>query len=163
MSGQYSIGASQVTTTTPIYNKKGQQIGTTTTNTGGDIYLDGDVLYKTDPVAHPTSTDLLGIVAQNNVWITDNTANRSNINIDAAIYAETGGFGAENYATRPVSGNINLVGGITQNTRQAVGTFSGSTIASGFSKRYHYDNRLMVASPPGYPNTGQFEIVSWYE
>ncbi len=160
--GQYSVGASQITTTTTHTNRRGRTT-TTTTTTGGNIYLDGDVVYDTNPVSDPNSTDLLGIVAQNNVLITDNLANKSNINIDAAIYAETGGFGAENYATRPVSGTINLTGGITQNTRQAVGTFGGWGIVSGFSKRYHYDNRLMVASPPGYPNTGMFEIVSWYE
>jgi hypothetical protein len=168
--GQYSIGASQetktVTTTTTHTNRRGKTKTKTTTTTytvGGDVYLDGDVVYNTNPTSNPNSTDLLGIVAQNNVLITDNKVNKNNINIQAAIYAETGGFGAENYATRPVSGIINLTGGITQYNRQAVGTFGSWGIASGFSKRYHYDERLMTLTPPGYPKTGQFEIVSWYE
>ncbi|HEY6437259.1 MAG TPA: hypothetical protein VIY47_11770, partial [Ignavibacteriaceae bacterium] len=75
-----------------------------------------------------------------------------------------GGFGAVNHNTRPKSGNINLLGGIIQNTRKAVGMFgSDGKIKNGFAKRYAYDNRLLVASPPFFPGTGGFEIVSWYE
>ena len=65
--------------------------------------------------------------------------------------------------TRKVGGNINLIGGIIQDTRQAVGTFSGGKIVSGFAKQYKYDDRFLVASPPFFPGTGGYEIVSWYE
>ena len=159
--GQYSIGSSQVTTTTTTGS--GKHKTTTTTTTGGDIYLDGDVVYNTDPIANPKSTDLLGIVAQNNVLISDNSTNNKNIKIQASVYAQTGGFGAENYDRRPAAGTIYLYGGITQNTRLAVGTFGNYGIVSGFQKSYKYDNRMMVASPPGFPATGHFEIVSWHE
>ena len=155
--GKYTIGASQITTGS----------GHHATTTGGNIYLDNDIVYNTDPRSNPNSTDLLGIVAQNNVLITDNAANTTNINIDASVYAETGGFGAENYGSRPISGTINLYGGIQQHGRLPVGTFytNGSNLYldSGFYKNYRYDDRLLIASPPGYPNTGHFEIVSWYE
>jgi hypothetical protein len=129
----------------------------------GTIWLDDDIVYSKDPRTDPTSTDMLGIVAQSNVWITDNPANNNNININASIYVEQGGFGAQNYNTRPVSGTINLLGGIIQNTRQAVGTFNNGVIKTGFSKSYRYDDRFMTASPPFFPGTGGFEIVSWYE
>ena len=79
--------------------------------------------------------------------IADNAANNDNVNIHASIYCQTGGFGAEDYSHRPVSGDINLLGGIIQDTRAAVGTFSGSNITHGFSKRYKYDNRLMLRFP----------------
>ncbi len=133
------------------------------TGSHGSVYLDDDIVYKTDPLLNKNSTDLLGIVAKNKVLITDNAANHSDINIHASIYAEDGGFGAENYSTRPKSGNINLVGGIIQHTRQAVGTFGSKGIKSGFSKRYKYDERFMLISPPMFPGTGGLEIVSWFE
>lgn len=134
-----------------------------TTGNKGKIYLDDDIVYHSNPRTNPSSTDMLGIVAERDVVITDNTANNSSINIQAAIYAQTGSFVAENYSTRPPSGFINLYGGITQNTRGAVGTFSGTTITAGFSKRYRYDTRLLDAYPPAYPGTGSFEVVSWFE
>ncbi|OGU55637.1 MAG: hypothetical protein A2006_12815 [Ignavibacteria bacterium GWC2_35_8] len=129
----------------------------------GRIYLDDNITYDTDPRVDPTSEDMLGIIAKNEIYVTDNAVNNNSIDIHGSIYSESKGFGAENYSTRPVSGSINLLGGIIQNTRQAVGTFSGSTINHGFSKRYRYDERLMFSSPPMYPGTGSFEIVSWLE
>lgn len=161
VSGNYTIGTSTETTAITTGKKKKK---TSYVTTGGDVFLDDDIVYKTDPNKNPNSTDMLGIVAENNVFIADNKANKNDININAAIFAQNGGFGAENYDSRPVSGSINLTGGITQNTRLPVGTFSwGGNISTGFSKSYHYDNRLMITSPPLFPNTGSFEIVSWYE
>jgi hypothetical protein len=129
----------------------------------GTIYIDDDIVYSKDPRMYPNSSDLLGIVSKNNILITDNAANHDDINIHASIYSESGGFGAENYSSRPPSGDINLLGGIIQNTRQAVGTFNSGGIQSGFNKRYKYDERLLIASPPAFPGTGSYEIVSWLE
>jgi hypothetical protein len=144
--GQYTLGCNSTSVSTAK----------------GNINLDDNIVYNKDPRIYPNSTDMLGICAENNVLITKNTANNSDINIQASIYAG-GGFGADYYDTRPVSGNINLLGGIIQNTRKAVGTFSGTTINHGFAKRYKYDERFMLASPPFFPGTGGFEIVSWLE
>ncbi len=173
--GQYTVGASQgtqtVTTTTyqwqyDYHTHSWTQVpivNTSTVNTGGSIYLDNDILYKNNPLTDPGSTDLLGLVAQNNIVITKNSANNNNITIDAALYCQTGGLTAEDYSTRPVSGAINLFGGVSQNVRGAVGTYSGSTIVHGFRKDYRYDNRLKNISPPSFPQTNQFQIVAWYE
>ncbi len=138
-------------------------VGASGSNGYGNVYIDDNVVYNSDPRTNPNSTDLLGIVAKNNVLITDNVPNHNDVIIDGAIYAESGGFGAQNYSTRPISGTIYLLGGITQNSRAAVGTFNSYGIVSGFYKNYRYDNRLMLSSPPYFPNTGAFEIVSWYE
>jgi hypothetical protein len=133
----------------------------------GNVYLDDDILYTHDPKINPSSTDLLGILAQNKVLITDNNATL-NIQVDAAIYCQDGGFGAENYSTRSVDGDIHLLGGITQNIRQAVGQYTSDkwgniTIIHGYNKRYRYDTRLGSIYPPFYPICGGFQIVSWKE
>ena len=143
---------------------KGQYtLGVSGTHSKGKVFIDNDILLDSDPKTDPNSTDLFGIVAQNDVMITDNAANRNNVDIYASIYSEEGGFGADKYDTRPNSGFINLYGGISQSTRRAVGTFNSYGISTGFNKRYKYDDRLMIASPPYFPGTGAFQIVSWYE
>ncbi len=129
----------------------------------GRIYIDDDIVYHDNPLTNPNSTDMLGLIARNDILITDNAANSSDVNIHASIYSEMEGFGAENYDSRGVCGNINLLGGIIQKKRQAVGTFSYWGMNNGFNKKYKYDERLMLASPPHFPGTGEFEIVSWYE
>lgn len=143
---------------------KGTVEGQCTVVSDGNVYLDDDIVYKNDPRTNSSSTDLLGITAQNNVLISDNDATQ-NIKIEAAIYCQDGGFGADNYDGRSVDGTINLYGGITQNIRRAVGTYNSSTgsSASGFMKRYRYDERLMKMFPPLFPTTGGFSIVSWKE
>lgn len=130
----------------------------------GNVYLDDDVFYDQDPRINPNSTDMLGIVAKNDILITNNAANNNNIIVQASIYSESGSFQAEDYQSRPVSGAIRLLGGVIQNARGPVGQFNNSgVIINGFTKRYRYDDRFMVASPPFFPGTNSFEIVSWFE
>jgi len=128
----------------------------------GNIYLDDDIVYSDDPRINPNSTDLLGIVAKNNVQIAENVANSSDINIHASIYSEYGGFGAGWPSFTQPNGHINLYGGIQNKARVQIGVIHGSDIW-GFNRRYKYDTRLMLISPPGYPGTGDLEIVSWLE
>lgn len=128
----------------------------------GNIYLDDNITYQTDPRINPNSKDLLGIVSKNNVLITKNAANESSIDVHASVYCEKGGFGAGWSSFTEPNGNINLLGGIQNYSRVQIGVIAGSEIW-GFNRRYKYDERLMIASPPGYPGTGLLEIVSWFE
>ncbi len=168
--GRYTVGASEATVTSTSgywkWNRRKRKyvwVETTTTAVqGGEVYLDDDIVYKDNPL-DGISDDILGIVAENEILITDNSANANDINIHASMFSQNEGFGSENYSTRPSGGFINLLGGITQDSRMAVGTFSGSTVLHGFSKRYRYDDRFMVMSPPAFPGTGNFEVVSWFE
>jgi hypothetical protein len=74
-------------------------------------------------------------------------------------------FIVKNYSTIPAMGDLKVFGGIIQNYRGPVGTFSGTTGAklSGYSKAYQYDTRLRNTSPPYFPTTGRYELVSWDE
>lgn len=131
----------------------------------GLVYLDGDIVYDKDPRIHPESTDLLGICAENSVLISNPLPTLNGINIDASIFCEEQGFGAQNWDTRSPNGSINLLGGVIQQWRKPVGQFnpSNGSILHGFAKRYRYDDRLLLASPPFFPGTGGFKIVSWKE
>jgi hypothetical protein len=144
--GQYTVGSA-----------KSLGVGS-----NGNIYLDDDIVYSDDPRINPNSTDLLGIVAKNNVQIAENLANSSDINIHASIYSEFGGFGAGWPSFTQPNGFIHLFGGIQNKARVQIGVIHGSDIW-GFNRSYKYDERLMLISPPGYPGTGDLEIVSWFE
>lgn len=131
----------------------------------GNVYIDDDITYKDNidfKDRNDPSNDLLGIIAKNDVLITDNSSTK-NVNIQAAIFCEDGGFGAENHSSRGKDGQINLMGGVTQKLRGPVGTFSGSNMLSGFNKSYKYDARLQRIAPPSFPDTKQFVVVSWLD
>lgn len=132
----------------------------------GNVWIDSSVVYNSNPLTNPTSGDLLGIVCDNDVVVADNADNNNpanGVSLHATILSRSGGLKAENYNTRPAAGTLKLLGGVQQYQRGPVGTFSGSTIVSGFRKNYRYDDRLMVSSPPLYPTTGSYEVLSWYE
>lgn len=133
--------------------------------TDGNIFIDDDIIYYSDPRSNPNSQDMLGLMARNNIIITDNAANNNDINIQASIYSEMEGLEAENYDSRPVSGALNLYGGVIQKKRKDVSTFDEDTgtLLSGFNKLYKYDDRMLMSSPRNFPNTGSYEIVSWQE
>jgi hypothetical protein len=144
---------------------KGVLDGKLTMCSQANVYVDDDVLYEQPP--SPTSNDVLGLVSENNVYVADNAANNSNCQIDGCIFTRTGSLIAENYNTRPVSGTLQIRGSIVQEQRGAVGTFAGSTITHGFSKRYYYDDRLSDPNfrPPYYPGFYQktYSINNWWE
>ena len=144
-----------------LKGKLNGQMTVVSTGTGKNVYIDSSVTYNSNPQTNSNSTDMLGICCDNDVIITDNT-NNHNCEVDASIMSRTGGLSAQDYDTRAI-GTLTLLGGLQQYQRGAVGTFSGSTIVSGFHKNYRYDNRLMVSYPPDYPNTGSFEVLSWKE
>jgi hypothetical protein len=141
----------------------------TGTSPKGNVYIEDNVLYQNNPTSDPTVTNMLGIVAQNNIIVSDNVANGTDCEIDAALFCLNGGMTAQNYnrstGTSPpvLRGRLTLLGGITQYQRGAVGTSSGGTIATGYLKNYKYDERLGISFPPFFPLTGKYQIISWLE
>jgi len=138
------------------------------TSKAGNIWLDSSVVCNTDPLKTDSSSDMLGLVCDNGIWIKDTAYQNIPANgftIQASMLSRTSGFGAENYDSRPVAGQINMLGGIQQYQRQAVGQLGGTPqhVVNGFGKNYRYDNRLLINSPPFYPTTGTYEVLTWYE
>jgi hypothetical protein len=135
--------------------------------TGNNLVIQGDILYQHDPRNGP-SADMLGLVANNDVIVADNITGGTNRTIQGSIFARTGSFTAENYSSRPINGELRVLGSIVQNSRGAVGTFNGSAnLQSGFYKRYKYDDRLSDPNvrPPFYPGfiRKTYAISQWWE
>ncbi len=128
------------------------------------IEIDGDITYFTNPLVDSTSTDMLGIVSEDNVRIDVNAHSASgtqDLDIHASIMALNTSFYVENYSSYSPRGTLNLLGGLIQKNRGPVGTFSGSSIVSGYSKNYQYDGRLKGTIPPNFPRESVFSIVYW--
>jgi hypothetical protein len=129
-----------------------------------DVYIVDNITYENRATG---SDDVLGLVSESNVTVADNKANETDVFIDASIFARSGSFSAENYSKGKARGTLNILGSIVQDTRGAVGTFSGSTLKTGYLKRYRYDDRLADPTfrPPFYPGfyTQTYAISSWWE
>lgn len=165
-----TVALSDIAPTGVIYSSddirvKGSINGQVTLYSDQHIWIDDDIVCADDPTTNPNSDDYIGLVADNDVIITDNAANNSDVNIQAALMAINGKMYAEHYDTRPVAGALRITGSIVQNQRGAIGTFSWWTgnIVSGFSKRYRFDPRFSIASPPYYPYVRALRLISWWE
>jgi hypothetical protein len=133
------------------------------------IWIDDDITYAADPrVGY--SDDMLGLVADDKLYISDVPANRgpnNDFTLMGSIFSRTDGLWAEHYNTRPVEGKMITVGGTIQKIGGYTGVFSGGqnpTVINGFKPGgTYYDDRLMNDAPPFFPTTGNFEVVSWFE
>ncbi|MGH9007896.1 MAG: hypothetical protein ACRDV6_09345 [Acidimicrobiales bacterium] len=78
----------------------------------------------------------------------------SGLTIDAALLALNDSFAVNNYTQGGADGALQVYGSIAQDYRGAVGTFSGNSISTGYSKSYVWDSRLGYVNVPNYLNPG---------
>lgn len=142
---------------------KGTLKGQLTLGTSGDVKVVDSVTYATDPARDPGSKDMLGIVAGQNVVIPQEAP--QDLRIDASIMALKSSFGVENWWAGAPKGTLTINGGLIQANRGPVGRFNpitGNKI-SGYTKDYHYDQRLKSMNPPSFPVTGDYKTLVWQE
>ncbi len=133
--------------------------GRLTAGASYDIIIPNNIVYANDPRINPASTDTLGLISEEDVMINSNAP--ANLEIDASIMALNTSFMLTNWWVGPAKGTLTVFGGIIQNERGPVGTFSGTTKVSGYSKDYKYDARLLNSPPPFVPTTGDYITLSW--
>jgi hypothetical protein len=151
-----------------IYLEGGTVTGPLTVASESDMYIENNITYTHNPVTTPTSTDALGLISQDNIWVDSGAPN--SLTIDAAMIAAgtssggTGSFGAVNYTSRS-AGTLTVYGGIVQEIRGAVATVNGSgNVLTGYAKNYSYDPRFLTTPPPNYPViAGKVNFSQWQE
>jgi len=137
--------------------------GRLTVGANQNVIIPNNILYADDPRTNPNSTDVLGIIAEEDVMLTSGAP--YDLEIDACIMAMGTSFYMQNWWVGPAKGTLTVFGGIIQDERGPVGTFNSSTgqKVSGYSKDYEYDQRLLGSPPPFMPTTGDYVVLSWEE
>ena len=138
----------------------------TVSSVTGNVWLDGTGIRAVDnPATDPSSTDMMGIVAEKSVYISkDLTRTTASIfDIQAAVYCQTGELTAESFWTIPKSGRVNLFGGVTQATAGSLGVFNSSGLTNGMFYTVRHDARYNFTTPPAYPLSSKYELISWWE
>jgi len=144
---------------------KGTVKGGVTLHSANDVEIMGDLRYASNSNTS-NNKDLLGIVSEGNV-IVDRDAHEDSgskdLDIFASIMALDKSFYVEDYSQGNSRGTLNLQGGLQQQQRGPVGTFSNGSVRSGFSKNYSYDDRLSSMFPPAYPRESIYSQRYWKE
>ena len=130
------------------------------------VYITDNITYK------DSSTDILGLVGNNAVWIWNPTdKNGSKLlsdydrEVDAAILSVAHTFQVQNYSDNGKRGTLTVIGAIAQKFRGPVGTSSGGYINNGYIKDYNYDPRLRYTAPPKFlsPVTTTYGVTTWMD
>ncbi len=120
---------------------------------GGDseVYISGNLMYATDPRTDPSSTDLLGLVAQNNVTVLA-ASSPSNLELDAVLVALNGSFQVDQWWVGG-KGNMIQFGSLINNYCGPTGVFDPftGTLWGGYMQLQYYDTRLQTLLPPAFP------------
>lgn len=132
---------------------------------GGNVYITGNIEYKTDPRIYPASTDKLGVYAQNDVTITyDNThpSDYFDRKVEATVFSLTGEFNVQDYKNDP-RGTLFTFGAMMQYYRGGVGVIKAGALDGGYYKNFRYDERLATNPPKFFPSMGRYALYSWRE
>jgi hypothetical protein len=129
----------------------------------GRVIVTDDIRYNSDPRTDLTSTDMLGIVAYNDVNIAgDNT--KTSFRVDASAFSYKMGVTVNNYSTRSPGIFYTLGGWIAENIYPTSnGIALGNSGSKGFKCNIRFDERFRTTAPPFFPTTGSYEILAWYE
>jgi len=150
---------------------QGMLDGRLTVSSQTDIYIEDDLVYERDP-RYGTTDEMLGLVAEKNVVVSDNPNNWNNCTIQASIFARTGSLLAQNHTSTTSGtggrrGTLFILGSVVQNNRGAVGRHINGVLQTGYSKSYTYDTRLSssMVRPPHYPGfySWTLPITGWWE
>lgn len=145
---------------------------------GNDIYIRNDLKYEDRPCSSPPernpdgsvtpavcdnldAENVLGIYSQDgNVFISRYAP--TDIHIDAVLMSARGVVQVEDYNRIAPKGSVYLTGGIIEYFYGAFGTFNASTgtNATGYGRRFTYDQRMRAGlAPPFFPTT-QLDTVT---
>lgn len=133
---------------------QGEVHGRVTVGATEDIHLTGDLVYG-DP-----AQDVLGLVGGEDIVVESNEWVRQDRQIHATLMALNGSFTVADYDRGSYRGRLRIFGGIVQLRRGPVGTFSGNTPMTGYSKDYRFDEKLVSKPPLWYPPTGKTQVRS---
>ena len=131
----------------------------------GNVYFEDDIRYLDNPKTNPNSNDMLGVIAEENIRIKDNSTTRGkSIYTEASMFAMNGNIGPEDgLVTQSFLGDWYILGGVIAKTTRVTATYSGSNPVRGLRFNHRFDDRFYTVTPPAFPNTKNFEVVSWYE
>ena len=119
-----------------------------------DIEILDSLVYK-DKSLHS-----MGVVAGDDIVLKTSPYTNKDISLHMTMMALNGSFYVDQYSSGYPRGTLNIFGGLIQYQRGPVGTFSGGSIRTGYSKNYRYDEKLKTNPPPNYPTTNNVIITA---
>lgn len=132
--------------------------GVTPTSTKGATLVEDNIVYATNPLTTPSSTDMLGIITAG-----DLTINKIPIQMNGSFFSNQNITMNSTYKNQNPMLQIRMFGTFISNDINSTDFGTGSSKGANFYMQY--DTRIDNLRPSyfPYPSTGGFEILSWLE
>jgi hypothetical protein len=121
-----------------------------------NVFIGKDITY-----ANTDGKDIIGVIAQNDVEIIQNSNNILTIN--AALLAQNGRIGRDNYGTSDHKSTITVSGAMATNKRYGFSWTNGVSSWGYTTRNLYYDNNLLYFPPPYFPTGTQYLMDLWEE
>ena len=120
-----------------------------------NINVSGSIAYNSDPRTNPSSTDLVGLVANQNITIIEASA-PTQLEMSAVLEALQGSFQVDQwwvYRGNATTAVMDQFGSLINNYCGVTGEFDPSSgqLYGGWNQIQAYDTRLATVAPPGFP------------
>ncbi|MDE1921639.1 MAG: DUF4900 domain-containing protein [Candidatus Omnitrophica bacterium] len=125
-----------------------------------NVYISGNVQYNSNPTTNPSSTDMVGLVAYNNVTVIEADA-PAQLAVQGVIVALGGSFDVDQYSknpdptgnsSAPDGANMYQFGSLVNYASGCTGIVNSSgQLIDGWNQIQSYDTRLATLAPPSFP------------
>ena len=132
--------------------------GSLTIGSYNDIWIDKDLLYHDKTGSTYSGTDVLALVASNNITVSAgasgaNPFGTQGLELDGYLVAINGSFQVDQFDNYVTKGDMVQFGGMCNKTDGPTGVFySNGTLASGYNQLCRYDVRFGDTSAPIIPD-----------
>ena len=128
----------------------------TTGSAAKNVFIGKDIAYT-----NTDGSDIIGVIAQNDIEIIKNSNNVLTIN--AALLAQNGRIGRANYGSSDNKSTITVSGAMATNQRYGFSWTNGSSSWGYATRNLYYDNNLLYFPPPYFPTGTQYLMDLWEE
>jgi len=137
---------------------RGTVSGQLTVAADQNIYISGNVAYNSDPRINPASTDMVGLVANDNITVIQASAFANEgpkLEMSGVLVALQGSFQVDNWWTymgNATTAVMDQYGSLINYVCGATGEMDMSgNLLGGWNQIQSYDSRLSNSAPPGFP------------
>ncbi len=136
---------------------QGNLNGILTIGTDKNIWIDSNIKYHDKTGVDYTGSDMLGLVALNNITVSKSARGNSGLEIDAYLVAINGSFQVDHFNDYNINGDLVQFGGLCNFMDGPTGMFNPLTnkIVSGYNQICQYDARFgdvfTSTLPVGFP------------
>lgn len=135
--------------------------GDLTVYSDGDVIIDDDLVYADNPLTNSSSDDMIGLIAEDEVFIDYSGPPKDEYILHCSAYAIGGSFRIEKLDANASDFTFRVLGSLAMAVGKQAGEGAISSVQ--FDKIFYHDPRLEGDAPPAFPGLDNLHLVAWWE